>query len=30
MHPTEKEKYTARMAEINAAFEAISRQYKEA
>lgn len=25
MHPTEKEKYTARMAEINAAFEAISK-----
>jgi DnaJ-class molecular chaperone len=29
MHPTEKEKYTARMAEINAAFEAISRVRKE-
>jgi len=25
MHPAEKEKYTARMAEINAAFEAISK-----
>lgn len=29
MHPHEKEKYTLRMAEINAAFEAISRQQKE-
>lgn len=29
LHPNEKEKYTARMAEINAAFEAISRQLKE-
>ena len=29
MHPTEKEKYTARMAEINAAFEAITRNQKD-
>jgi hypothetical protein len=29
LHPNEKEKYTARMAEINAAFEAISRLHKE-
>lgn len=29
LHPTEKEKYTARMAEINAAFEAISRGMKD-
>lgn len=30
LHPEEKEKYTLRMAEINAAFEAISRQRKDA
>lgn len=28
LHPTEKDKYTAKMAEINAAFEALSRQLK--
>jgi hypothetical protein len=30
LHPEEKEKYTLKMAEINAAFEAISRQRKDA
>ena len=30
LHPHEKEKYTLKMAEINAAFEAISRQRKDA
>lgn len=30
LHPEEKEKYTLKMAEINAAFEAISRDRKEA
>lgn len=29
MHPNEKEKYTARMADINAAFEAIKRRLNE-
>jgi hypothetical protein len=28
LHPNEKEKYTARMADINAAFEAISKRFK--
>jgi curved DNA-binding protein CbpA len=28
MHPNEKEKYTAKMADINAAFEAIVKKTK--
>jgi molecular chaperone DnaJ len=30
LHPTEREKYNLRMAEINEAFEAISRERREA
>jgi molecular chaperone DnaJ len=29
LHPRDKEKYTLRMAEINAAFEAISKRLKD-